>query len=380
MATLKAFLDARRPRQKKLYPVKISVSAGRAVVFQITTKILISPENWDAAPCRVIKHPQKGVFNMALQEQMLGIQKKLLTIELSDEIETMTVKEIRKYLASGINIPSKNDFFTCYREYIDSIKNDSTREMHELTFKKIRQYDPKIKTFKEINKAWILDFEKHLFNQHLNARGKIIRGMAQLTPNGVNLHMRNLRAAYNHAIDIGRADANWYPFKNYTLPYEEPAKLALPVNDLRTIRDYPAETFCQRYLLQFMEERNDYDSFLRLMNKRLKEFGPVKIDRKHGGKKTKMGLYPFLRSYYARDTWATLASLLDVPEDTIAAALGHGSKKNVTRGYISFNMRKVDIANRMVLDFVASQMTEDQILDIKAARMHKTLSFIEQYG
>ena len=92
------------------------------------------------------------------------------------------------------------------------------------------------------------------------------------------------------------------------------------------------------------------------------------------GEKTKTGLYPFLRSYYARDTWATLASVLDVPEDTIAAALGHG-KKNVTKSYISFNMKKVDIANRMVLDFVASNLSEDEIFEIKAAQMYRNLSF-----
>ena len=165
-------------------------------------------------------------------------------------------------------------------------------------------------------------------------------------------------------------------------------KLALPVKDLRIIRDFPAEEFCQRYLdvfmlsfyliginigdllllrptdmvggriefsrqktkkrysikvepeaqeiinrwrgkkylLCFMDERADYRSFLKMMNKHLKEFGRVEVDKARWGKKTKTGLYPFLRSYYARDTWATLASVLDVPEDTIAAALGHGKK------------------------------------------------------
>ena len=237
------------------------------------------------------------------------------------------------------------------------------------------------------------------------------------------------------------AEANWYPFKKFDMPSEEPVKLALPVKDLRIIRDFPAEEFCQRYLdvfmlsfyliginigdllllrptdmvggriefsrqktkkrysikvepeaqeiinrwrgkkylLCFMDERADYRSFLKMMNKHLKEFGRVEVDKARWGKKTKTGLYPFLRSYYARDTWATLASVLDVPEDTIAAALGHG-KKNVTKSYISFNMKKVDIANRMVLDFVASNLSEDEIFEIKAAQMYRNLSFSKKYA
>lgn len=99
-----------------------------------------------------------------------------------------------------------------------------------------------------------------------------------------------------------------------------------------------------------MDERADYRSFLKLMNKHLKEFGTVEVDKKFGGKKTKTGLYPFLRSYYARDTWATLASVLDVPEDTIAAALGH-CKKNVTKSYTSFN-RESRYCKSHGLDFV----------------------------
>ena len=36
----------------------------------------------------------------------------------------------------------------------------------------------------------------------------------------------------------------------------------------------------------------------------------------------------------------------------------------MTKSYISFNMKKVDIANRMVLDFVASNLSEDEIDEV----------------
>ena len=58
-----------------------------------------------------------------------------------------------------------------------------------------------------------------------------------------------------------------------------------------------------------------------------------------------------LTTYWARHTWATIASELDIPKDTIAAALGHGGN-SVTDIYIDFDLKKVDEANRKVLDYV----------------------------
>ena len=409
MATLKPFLDLRVQRKKdELYPLKISVSATRSIVFQIPVKIYLAPENWNSQTCRIVKHKSKRLFNMALQEQLLSLEKKLTVLEVSGQLANMSTREVKQYLVASqtVSCSARGDLIDYYEQYIDRIANASTRGTHEHTLKKILAYDKGKLSFRDVDKAWLLGFERFLFSQHLDAKGRAIPGVRRLTPNGVNLHLRNL-----------------------------------PVKDLRIIRDFPAEEFCQRYLdvfmlsfyliginigdllllrptdmvggriefsrqktkkrysikvepeaqeiinrwrgkkylLCFMDERADYRSFLKMMNKHLKEFGRVEVDKARWGKKTKTGLYPFLRSYYARDTWATLASVLDVPEDTIAAALGHG-KKNVTKSYISFNMKKVDIANRMVLDFVASNLSEDEIFEIKAAQMYRNLSFSKKYA
>lgn len=442
MASLKPFLDIREQRKDGLYPLKISVSATRAVVFQIPMKINLPLESWNAQTCRVVRHENKSVYNMAIQERLLLLEKRMAMLELTGQIGNMTSSEVKRYLLASEQMKrsSQGDLIGYYEQYISNIRNPSSRGTHEHTLKKIQEYDGRKLSFKDIDKPWLQGFVRHLFTQHLDNRGRIIPGVRKLTPNGINLHLRNLRTLYNDAIACGAAEANWYPFKRFEMPSEEPAKLALPVSDLRIIRDFQAEEFCQRYLdvfmlsfyliginigdllllrpadmvagriefnrqktnkrysikvepeaqaiinrwrgkkylLCFMDERADYRSFLKMINKHLKEFGTVEVDYKHCGKKTKTGLYPFLRSYYARDTWATLASVLDVPEDTIAAALGHG-KKNVTKSYISFNMKKVDIANRMVLDFVASNMTEDDVFAVKAAQMARVLSFSKRF-
>ena len=352
MATLKPFLDLRVQRKKdELYPLKISVSATRSIVFQIPVKIYLAPENWNSQTCRIVKHKSKRLFNMALQEQLLSLEKKLTVLEVSGQLANMSIREVKQYLVASqtVSCSARGDLIDYYEQYIDRIANASTRGTHEHTLKKILAYDKGKLSFRDVDKAWLLGFERFLFSQHLDAKGRAIPGVRRLTPNGVNLHLRNLRTLFNDAVTYGVAEANWYPFKKFEMPSEEPVKLALPVKDLRIIRDFPAEEFCQRYLdvfmlsfyliginigdllllrptdmvggriefsrqktkkrysikvepeaqeiinrwrgkkylLCFMDERADYRSFLKMMNKHLKEFGRVEVDKARWGKKRK---------------------------------------------------------------------------------------------
>ena len=67
------------------------------------------------------------------------------------------------------------------------------------------------------------------------------------------------------------------------------------------------------------------------------------------------GTYYFADLNYApenRTGWgATIAAYLDIPKETIAAALGHGGN-DVTDIYINFDQTKVDKANRRVIDYL----------------------------
>ena len=52
--------------------------------------------------------------------------------------------------------------------------------------------------------------------------------------------------------------------------------------------------------------------------------------------------------------WATIAAELDIPKDTIALALGHGGS-TVTDIYINYDLRKVDVANRQIIDLIVKK-------------------------
>lgn len=105
----------------------------------------------------------------------------------------------------------------------------------------------------------------------------------------------------------------------------------------------------KNFLLNINERYSNYKNYLHRMNRNLKEFGYTRVGKR--GKKDKEGAFPFLSTYYTRHTWATLAAYLEIPKETIAAALGHG-KKDVTDIYISFDQKKIDEANRRVIDYL----------------------------
>ena len=61
-------------------------------------------------------------------------------------------------------------------------------------------------------------------------------------------------------------------------------------------------------------------------------------------------------TYTARHTWATLAAELDIPDETISLGMGHSTGNRVTNIYINRNQKKVDEANRKVIDYLVNNL------------------------
>ena len=96
-------------------------------------------------------------------------------------------------------------------------------------------------------------------------------------------------------------------------------------------------------------DRYDYHkNYIQHMNRALQKIG---LTYTTSTKKKGEALFPELTTYYARHSWASLASSLDIPIDTIGRALGHSwVDRTITSVYIQFDTRKIDAANRKVLD------------------------------
>lgn len=313
------------------------------------------------------------------------------------------VKEIGQDFAEHFGLIKKRKvdntgtFVKHYEQFMESKTNRGTRGVYKHTLDRIRVFDKNIdnKMFEDIDLKWLTDFEAFCAKTACkNAR---------------NIHLRNIRAVFNNAIDYEITTA--YPFRRFKIRPEATRKRSMSIEELRRLFDYPVEDYAEIYrdmfrlifmlvginsvdlhglksitrdgrieykraktgrlysikvepeareiinkyrgvkgLLCIADRWSDSRNFRHQCNKALQKIGQV--ERKgRGGKKTITAEFEGVTTYWARHTWATIAASLDIPKDTIAAALGHGGD-TVTDIYIDFDQKKVDAANRRVLDWV----------------------------
>ena len=409
MATTKLYLDTRASAPGMPVPVKISLCMhGKTVLHSTGIKVL--PEQWDAKTCKIIRHPQKQYLNTILASQKNEWDYSLLKLsENGGAKRAKSVRELKEMILSEINPDSSKektgDFYSRFILFAESRDSSGNRTTYMRTAKKMNEFDSSLKsrTFAEIDRRWLMEFEKFLERTSPSANARAV-------------HFRNIRAVFNDAIDDEVTTC--YPFRKFKIKTQPTAKRSLSVESLRTLMDFPVEEYQRKYrdifvlmfylcginavdllnakpdairngrleyirakthkqysvklepeaveiidryrgkdyLLEIMDSRANYIDFLRRMDKALKQIGPME---RHGlgGKKTRHPLFPDLSQYWCRHTWATIAAELDIPKETIAAGLGHGGN-TVTDIYIRFDLRKVDEANRRVIDYVLGKLQQ----------------------
>lgn len=387
---------------------------------QAALGIKIHPENWDAEQCLVTskeknhRHINQRLqfFRSAAEGVILrhyGLNSDGATIyaDLEAALFPDKVEEKKEEAAAANTLLEVAKRFT-------ALKKESTRLTYERTVKHIETFVSKGQTniLDEVNKAWLTAFDNYLAESNPS-------------PNARALHFRNLRAIFNYAIDE-ELTAN-YPFRRFKIKTVKTDKRSLSVAVLRQVFTYPIEDWQEQYrdmfklsfmlmginfadmlnlkrsdmregrivfnrhktarlysmkvepearvliekyagtdhLLSIMDGRKDYLQYVRQTNNALRKIGDCERSGL-GGKKTHHAICPELSTYWARHTWATIAASLDIPKETIAAALGHGGN-TVTDIYIDFDRRKVDEANRKVLDYVLYGVT-DSFVPVKAKR------------
>ena len=418
MAKIKFVLDT---RERKDGSNKVMLSfIHKGFRKQAALGIKIHPENWDAEQCLVTskeknhRHINQRLqfFRSAAEGVILrhyGLNSDGATIyaDLEAALFPDKVEEKKEEAAAANTLLEVAKRFT-------ALKKESTRLTYERTVKHIETFVSKGQTniLDEVNKAWLTAFDNYLAESNPS-------------PNARALHFRNLRAIFNYAIDE-ELTAN-YPFRRFKIKTVKTDKRSLSVAVLRQVFTYPIEDWQEQYrdmfklsfmlmginfadmlnlkrsdmregrivfnrhktarlysmkvepearvliekyagtdhLLSIMDGRKDYLQYVRQTNNALRKIGDCERSGL-GGKKTHHAICPELSTYWARHTWATIAASLDIPKETIAAALGHGGN-TVTDIYIDFDRRKVDEANRKVLDYVLYGVT-DSFVPVKTKR------------
>ena len=403
MATVSFYLDKRRVRPDGSLPIRLSVRFDNKVVM-VDTDVNVMPDQWHKTLSRVVNHPRRKQMNSYLDTLRLNAEQVMRELQTSGE--TLTTKLVRSRIVSGKNLDNSQDtFIGVFRRVAnDARSKERTRELYRATIKKIELYaqsrgvDVDNLTFEDITRSLLADFDTWLMD-------------SSPSKNARNIHLRNIRHVCNYA--LSEHITTFYDFRGFSIKAVPTVKRSLSVENLRKLLSLSVEPHQRQYLdifklifcligintidlchlrktdivdgrieytrsktgrnysiklepeakeiidkyagqgewlLNIMDRYTDFKDFGHRLNENLQDIGEVKVG-KHG-KKERKPLFPSLTTYWARHTWATIAASLDIPNETIAAALGHSYGNRITAIYIDFDRRKVDEANRKVLDWV----------------------------
>lgn len=384
MATLKIYLDTRAKRQDGTYPLKLAVNHHGDTAF-VPLNQFIKKEYWDRKSQKVIVTPEKDALNSYLLDRMFTYNNALRSVLSSPGYtQRVTAQELRELIVDIVDPVkvSPTTFKDVFDKFLVSHENPRTRDIYKATWIKIRAFDSNASelTFEQINREWL---------------DRFFAWMAEKSPsvNARNIHMRNIRSVFNYAIDDEVTTC--YPFRRVKIRPVETAKRNLTPMQLRMIFDAPVEEWAQKYIdmfkLSFLLIGINIGDMLTLPsdcihNGRI-EYNRKKTHRLYSVKlepealaiikkypsairltnwmdsyssyhdlaarlnRALRRIMPGVTTYYARHSWATIAASLDIPKETIAQALGH-AQNTVTDVYIQFDRRKVDAANRRVIDYV----------------------------
>ena len=394
---VKLTIDLRRVNSNGMYSIVLILKNKN--VIRVSTPYKSVPENWQDG-----QYNKKEINYQRKNNHLKDIIQKAerLIIEVSENNRVVSDAYLRDKLKEIVKgkIPIDKVFVDYIDEFAKTKLNARTVDIYIQTKNKIQKFDSDCK-FEDIDRAWLTKFERWMIDSGMKT-------------NACSVHMRNIRAVFNYCID--EEYTTLYPFRKFKIKKEETRKRSLTVEQLRTLRDYPCEEYQIRYrdifmlmfymiginaidlfhakdsdvvdgrleykrsktgklysvliqpeaqaiidkykgknyLLNVLDEYKNYKDFLHRMGDALKDIGPM--ERKGlGGKKIRQPLFPDISSYWARHTWATIAASLDISKEVISAGLGHEIGSSITSIYIDFNMKKVDDANRAVIDYVKKE-------------------------
>ena len=390
MADTILMLDTRRPLQDGTYPVKVSVGHGTRIY--ISTGVSVDKSNWVAG--RVEGRKDAKSLNSYLETSLLRVKARVLRLREDGRLAKCSASHIRKLLSAVDmdDVPDEDTRTTLWKiaDMCIATKDGRTKEIYQHTVAKLRAFAGDRPLYiEDIDKVWLHDFESSI-------GGKV---------NSRAIHMRNLRAICNFALDEELTEK--YPFRKYHIRQEETRKKALTVEQVRAFMNADLDGMNAEYrdvfllmiylrginigdlaglteedvvngrieyrrnktgilysiklepeAVEILERWKGRDHLLACFD-RYKYFHDYNRRMREALKKMTgpdgSPIEPDVSSNWARHTWATLCAELDVPDPTISLGMGHRiAGHRTTAIYIKRDRAKVDEANRKVIDYINS--------------------------
>lgn len=256
MATTRFYLDTRNTDGQKEVPLKLAITNKTKSVY-ISLGIKLLPNQWNSRSSKITNHPRKQFLNNYIAKRKQEIDDILLTLSKSG-LNHLTAVQIKERVMNKINFDDQseheeNSFYNRFLKFADSHHN-RTRELYYITLKRISEFiggDLKKLKFEDITASWLCGFDTFLTKK-------------SPSQNARNIHMRNIRAVFNDALDD--EVTTYYPFRKFHIRGIPTSKRSLSVEELRALFARDVEPFQRQYidifkLIFFLEGINIIDLY-----------------------------------------------------------------------------------------------------------------------
>lgn len=383
------YLDTRN-KNKYEFPLKYAI-AVRGKTAYIDLGIKATANEWDAVKKRMTaKRANHKTLNLTLERKKLQYDDAVQAVALRSMTALQVRDAVLEYLDPKV---SKTAFVANMKAFANTHNAPRTREIYEATenkvvaFEKYKKRNPDNLNFEQIDRIWLTEFNEFMK----------VNGCTAI--NARSIHLRNIKATFNNAIADEIIERS--PFVKFKIEREQTRKRSLSIEQLRSVFRCEGQTENERvalcafrliffliginvvdlYKLQdIVDDRVEYrrsklvskkvysikvepetkqcidylteNTFLDKL-KRYKDCHNLNVMINDNLKiiARRIGV-PAFTTYWARHTWATLCYDLDIPKETISQGLGHTLGSATTDIYIRYTMRKVDEANRRMIDYV----------------------------
>lgn len=400
MINLKFYLDKRHLKGDESRPasVKVLVTRNRTTAL-ISTGVSVLPLQWDSSKLTIVNHPNEKRLNLHLSKFLISIQNIVLDMEENGLAVGMNAKDVKDFILSRISPKEESSddiFIVWYNKFIELKDNERTKQIYTATLARIKEFESNLDsiTFEKIDLSWLRSFEKFLTKTSRSANSRAI-------------HFRNIRAVFNFA--MSEEVTSNYPFRKFKIKYQPTFKRSFTTEQLRLLFNHRPSKYTREgkdlFMLTFflcginfydltnLTKENIRNGRIEYIRAKTKKFYSIKlipealeiIERNKGvdylinikdrftvhhnaisaiNDKIKALVEECVESghdfptpskvstYWARHSWATTAAELDIPKETIAAGLGHSIGSPITSIYIDFNLKKVDEANKRIVDYI----------------------------
>lgn len=364
--TMKLYLDTRRPLSDGRYPLRISVGL-KGKSFFITTNINLAKDQFKNG--KITNHPRKGQLNNFIQRIMLDLEELVVTLKHTGEWHSMSFDEVKSKMQSLVAPRPKSCSLSSVLQSLLNGKSVSTISGYESVIKFFGDVDvlsiTKSFVSEKFSASTLKDGSKKMYASKLTAllnhakKNGFISNVPDLSFDFKQrmIHRSTDASVIRRIIGHGGYECDMFALTFYLIGINTEDLLHVRkvengrINYVRAKTKHPFSIRVQPEALAIIDRYKDdtcivgsryssKNSFLHNVNANLKELFPeISVeDRK-------------LSLYWARHSWATIAAELDIPREIIASALGH-TWSDVTSVYIASNQKKVDDANRKVIDYV----------------------------